>query len=236
MRKITILFTAMLLFFFNLKAQNKPLQLIKKVTGGNAISTEQISEGLKEALSQGVKIGTEKLSKPDGFLGNAAVKILLPPEAVKVEKRLRTLGMGKQVDQAITTMNRAAEDATKSATEIFIKAIRNMTIEDAANILKGSPTAATEFLKSKTTSSLKESFHPIIKDALEKTGATRYWESIFTNYNKLSKEKVEADLPSYVTEKAMDGIFSEIAEEEKKIRQDPKARTTELLKKVFSSN
>ncbi|MFZ9661472.1 MAG: DUF4197 domain-containing protein [Chitinophagaceae bacterium] len=164
------------------------------------------------------------------------VKIVLPPEAIKVEKTLRTFGMGKQVDQAITTMNHAAEDATKSAVDIFLTAIKSMSIEDAAGILKGNQSAATDYLRTKTTSSLKESFHPIIKDALEKTGATRYWETIFTNYNKVGKEKVNVDLPSYVTEKALAGIFSQIAEEEKKIRQDPKARTTELLKKVFNSN
>lgn len=235
MKKVMFLFGFYLLLG-NLHAQNNPLQLIKKVTGGNALSSEQIGEGLKEALSNGVKKGTEKLSMPDGFLGNATLKILLPPEAVKVEKTLRTFGMGKQVDQAITAMNHAAEDATKSAVDIFLNAIRSMTITDAVKILKGNQTAATEFLQSNTSTSLKASFIPIIKDALEKTGATKHWETIFTNYNKVSKEKVNVDLSAYVTDKAIAALFIQIAEEEKSIRQDPKARTSELLKKVFNSN
>lgn len=215
--------------------------LIKKVTGNDSqgnnsnLSTDEIANGLKEALNKGVSEGTAKLSNVDGFFKDAAIKILLPADAQKVEKTLRNVGMGQQVDDAILTMNRAAEDAAKSASPIFVNAIKQMSIEDAWSILKGGDSAATRYLRTKTTGNLTTAFKPVIEQSLEKTGATKYWNTVFTNYNKFSLTKINPDLSSYVTEKALSGIFYQIALEEMKIRKDPVARTTDLLKKVFGS-
>lgn len=210
---------------------------INKLLGkgkSGALSTEDIAAGLKEALSVGAQRGSDKLSAADGFFKNAALKILMPPEAKKVEETLRGIGMGKQVDQAILAMNRAAEDATKSAAPIFVNAVKSMTIDDAMGILKGGDNAATNYLKGKTTPQLTEAFRPVIDQSLQKVDATKYWNTIFSNYNRVSKDKINPDLPAYVTEKALAGIFTQLAEEEKEIRKNPAARTTELLKKVFN--
>lgn len=200
---------------------------------GNQSKTNDIAKGLKEALVVGAEKGTAMLSKPDGFFANAALKILLPPEAQKIETTLRNIGMGNQVDEAILSMNRAAEEACKTATPIFTNAIKEMTITDAMGILKGSDTAATAYLQQKTTSSLTNSFKPIIEKALQKTEATKQWNKLISTYNKFSFKKINPDLAGYVTEKSMSGIYQQIAIEEKEIRKNPMARTSELLKKVF---
>ena len=209
-----------------------------KISIGSAISglsTDDIAGGLKEALSKGVENSTSLLSAPDGFFKNAAVKILIPPEAQKVEKTLRSAGLGSQVDQAILTMNRAAEDAAKSAAPIFLNAVKQMTITDAANILKGNDSAATTYLKASTTSALTTAFRPVIDSSLAKVDATKYWSTVTTTYNQMPfVKKVETDLTTYVTGKALDGLFHEIALKEKDIRKNPAARTSDLLKKVFS--
>ncbi len=188
---------------------------------------------MKEALQVGTERGTSKLSAADGFFKNAALKILLPAEAQKVELKLRAMGFGKQVDNAIMSMNRAAEDASKSATPIFINAIKQMSIQDAFGILKGGDFAATNYLKSKTTANLTEAFRPVIEQSLAKVNATKYWNTLFSTYNMFSTQKVNTDLSSYVTEKALTGIYHEVSLEEQKIRKDPAAQTTALLKKVF---
>ncbi len=208
-------------------------KLLGKSKGGS-LSTDEIAAGLKEALSVGAQRGSDKLSAVDGFFKNAALKILMPPEAKKVEETLRGIGMGKQVDQAILAMNRAAEDATKSAAPIFVNAVKSMTIDDAMGILKGGDNAATNYLKGKTTAQLTEAFRPVIDKSLQKVDATKYWNTIFSNYNRVASEKINPDLPAYVTEKALAGIFTQLADEEKEIRKNPAARTTELLKKVFN--
>jgi Protein of unknown function (DUF4197) len=205
----------------------------KKLGGSTTLSTNEVAEGLKAALNQGVTKGTGLLSATDVFLGNAAVKILMPPEAKKVEETLRKFGMGKQVDQAITSMNRAAEDAAKSAAPIFLQAIKGMSIQDAMGILGGKEDAATQYLKQQTTGPLTEAFRPVIDSSVNKVGATKYWNTIFTNYNKFSNEKINPDLTAYVTEQALKGIFYQVAQEEKNIRENPAARGTELLQKVF---
>ncbi|HEX8357417.1 MAG TPA: DUF4197 domain-containing protein [Segetibacter sp.] len=199
----------------------------------SGLSTETIASGLKEALRVGTERGTAKLSAADGFFKDAAIKILMPPEAQKVEQKLRSIGLGKQVDNAILSMNRAAEDASKSAAPIFINAIKQISIQDAVGILKGGDFAATEFLKGKTTANLTEAFKPVIEKSLAKVNATKYWNTLFLTYNKFSTDKVNTDLSAFVTEKALTGIFHEVALEEQKIRKDPLAQTTELLKKVF---
>jgi hypothetical protein len=244
MKKI-LLFTLFSISICALHAQGFK-GLIKKVTkdsslskiipqsSGTGLSSTDIINGLKEALTVGTNNGTNKLSAVDGFFKDAALKILMPAEAQKVEQKLRSLGFGKQVDNAILSMNRAAEDAAKSAAPIFINAIKGITIRDGLGILKGGDFAATNFLKEKTTLQLTEAFRPVIESSLQKVNATKYWNTLFTTYNTFSKEKVNTDLSAYVTEKALSGIFLQVSLEEQKIRKDPLARTTDLLKKVFS--
>ena len=200
------------------------------------LSSDDISSGLKEALSKGATNAAKQLGAVDGYFGNAAVKILMPPEAQKIEKKLREFGMGKQVDEAILSMNRAAENAAQSAAPIFIDAIKGMSISDAATILQGSDTAATVYLKGKTTPQLTTAFKPIIKTSLDKVDATSKWTTIINLYNNIPfVRKMNPDLAAYVTDKALFGIFLEVAQEEKKIRKDPLAQTTDLLKKVFGN-
>ncbi len=223
------------LFMVSAVAQS-PADLLKKVVdkgSKGSLSTADVASGLKEALNKGVSSGTAKLSSLDGFFKDAALKILMPPEALKVEKTLRGIGLGKEVDDAILSMNRAAEDAAKSAAPIFLNAVKQMSIEDAWGILKGGDTAATNYLREKTTVSLTQAFKPVIDNSLEKTGATKYWNTAFSSYNKFSLKKINPDLSSYVTDKALTGIFYEIALEEAQIRKDPLAQTSDLLKKVF---
>lgn len=201
------------------------------------LSTDEIASGLKEALAKGAQKGADNLSQVNGFFANAAVKILLPPDAQKVETTLRKVGLGKQVDDAILSMNRAAEDACKSAAPIFLNAIKQMTLQDAVGILRGSDTAATGYLRNKTTIELTAAFRPVISQSLDKVNATKYWATVINSYNKINifggGQKVNPDLSAYVTERALDGIFFQVALEEKDIRKDPAARTTELLRKVF---
>lgn len=233
---VTLSFLAVhMLHAQSLKDLKKSAEKFTKTGGATVLSNEEVIGGLKEALSIGSEKSTAKLSAVDGFFKDAAIKILMPEEAKKVEKKLRMVGMGKMVDDAILSMNRAAEDAAKTATPIFISAIRDITIQDGLGILRGGDHAATNYLKGKTVASLTEAFRPIIEASLVKTDATKHWNTVFTNYNKFSAEKVDTDLAAYVTEKALMGIFHQLAQEELKIRKDPVARTTDLLKKVFAN-
>ncbi|HVZ26164.1 MAG TPA: DUF4197 domain-containing protein [Sediminibacterium sp.] len=213
---------------------SKAKDAISGKSTGN-LSNDDIVAGLKAALVQGSQNGADLLSKTDGFFANAAVKILMPPEAVKVENTLRKLGFGKQVDEAILSMNRAAEDACKQAAPIFGNAIKQMSFQDALGILKGSDTAATAYLRNKTQADLGQAFKPVIENSLQKVNATKYWNTLFSTYNKFSLQKVNPDLSGYVTERALGGIFYEVAQEEEKIRKDPLARTSDILKKVFGA-
>lgn len=201
-----------------------------------SLSNEDIVAGLKEALAVGSQKGANSLSQVDGFFANAALKILLPPEAEKVETTLRKVGLGKQVDDAILSMNRAAEDACKSAAPIFGNAIKQMSFQDALGILKGGDTAATGYLRGKTSTELTNAFRPVIEQSLEKVNATKYWNTLISSYNKINilGKKINPDLSAYVTEKALGGIFHQVAIEEQSIRKDPMARTSEILKKVFA--
>jgi len=207
----------------------------KSITGTHkgSLSNDEIISGLKEALTIGTQNSAVKLGTVDGFFKDAALKILMPPEAQKVTTTLRSMGMSSLVDKAILSMNRAAEDAASGVGEIFINAIKDMSIADGIQILKGGNTAATDYLKTNTSKSLNEKMRPVIETSLKKTDATKYWNDVFTNYNRVSTKKVETDLTSYVTQKAMDGIFISVAQEEQKIRKDPAAQVTGLLKKVF---
>jgi len=210
----------------------------KQAAGINATDGGQsdIGAGLKEALSKGVEKGVTQLSAENGFFGNALYKVVMPPEAQRVEKALRGIGLGAKVDEAILTMNRGAEEAVKKAAPIFADAIRGMDIKDAISILRGADTAATGYLRSNTSSSLTTAFRPVIQESLEKTGAAGHWTNLMTAYNKVSFQKVNTDLAGYVTEKALQALFMQIADQEKQIRKDPAARTTALLKKVFGGN
>lgn len=207
---------------------NKALELEQPLT------TAEVSEGLKEALIKGISNGSDLASRVDGYFMNPKIKIPFPPEAKKVEDKLRQLGFDKDVDRFIMTLNRGAEEAAKEAKPIFIAAIKSMTIQDAWGILKGESDAATQYLKRTTSNHLREKFKPVIKDALSKVNATKYYGDIVNTYNQIPfVQDVNPNLDDYATEKAMDGLFLLISEEEKKIREDPLARTTDLLKRVF---
>ena len=204
--------------------------------GSTAPTTAEVAEGLKEALIKGTSSGTDLLSQLDGYYKNPEIKIPFPPDVKKVEDKLRQIGLGNEVDRFIMTLNRGAEDAAKEAKPIFISAIRSMTVQDAWGILRGERDAATQYLKRTTSGQLKEKFKPVIRASLEKVDATRYYSQIVTRYNQLPLvQKVNPDLDDYATEKAMEGLFLMIAKEEERIREDPLARTTELLKKVFGA-
>ncbi|MEN9570736.1 MAG: hypothetical protein RL172_1967 [Bacteroidota bacterium] len=200
---------------------------------GNGLSNEDIVSGLKEALRVGTDSSAKRLGNTDGFFGDAAIKILMPPEATEVESKLRKLGMGKMVDKAILSMNRAAEDAASGVGDIFWHSIKKMTVEDGLQLLKGGDNAATEYLKKTTSVELTEKFRPIIEQSLTKVEATKYWDDVFTKYNMFASKKVNTDLTAYVTDKALAGLFYNIALEEQKIRKDPAAQVTGILKKVF---
>ncbi|RZM23220.1 MAG: DUF4197 domain-containing protein [Pedobacter sp.] len=207
--------------------------ILKQIPAGNPTATE-IGLGLKQALEIGTSKGADQLSAKDGFLGNLAVKILFPPEAQKVEKTLRSVGLGSLADNVITSLNRAAEDAAKEAKPIFIAAIKQMTIADATNILLGNKDAATNYFKRVTTAQLMEKFRPVITSSLSKVGATKYWGDAAAQYNRIPLVKpVDTDLSSYVAQKAIDGMFIQVAQEELKIRDNIGARSTSLLQKVF---
>lgn len=204
-------------------------------TPANSSLTEgEVASGLKEALNKGIEKGVAQLSKQDGYFKDPQIKIPLPQEAQVVEAKLRQLGQGAKVDEAILSLNRAAEDAASGAKDIFIAAIKNMTVTDAMGLLNGDEDAATRFLESTTRAELVAKFRPIVKASLDKVGATKHWNTIFTTYNKLPMvTDVNPDLEEYATNKAIDGLFIQIAKEELEIRKNPGARVTDLLKKVF---
>jgi len=241
MKKSLVLIAVFFCFFISVHAQSDLLKSVTKAVGGNnsnagaGLSSDEIVSGLKEALTLGTQKSASKLSAADGFFKDAVVKVLMPPQAQKVEKTLRSVGMGSIVDDAILSMNRAAEDASKSAAPIFVDAVKKMSINDALGILRGPDTAATSYLKKTTSPQLTTAFKPVIDASLAKTDATKYWKTVFDTYNNLPTtfKKVDSDLSSYVTQKAMAGIFYYVAQEEAKIRKDPAAQATDLLKKVF---
>jgi hypothetical protein len=197
-------------------------------------SSLEINSGIKEALEKGIGISTERLSLQNGFLGNLDVKILFPQEAKNVESTLRSLGLGSMCDQMIVSLNRAAEDAAKEAKPIFVDAIKKMSIADVQKILMGKQNAATTYFQGTTKTALQTRFSPIINTSLKKVDATKYWSDVMTQYNKVPfVKKINTDLTAYVTQKAIEGLFVEIAKEELKIRETLSARTSPLLQKVF---
>ena len=209
-------------------------KLLSKTTTGTP-TNQEISSGIKEALQQGVIKSSDQLSALNGFFGNAAVKILFPPQAQKAEATLRKLGLNKLCDNVILSLNRAAEDAAKEAKPIFVSALKQMSVKDATNILLGSSDAATQYFKRTTTDSLAAKFRPVVHQSLDKVGASQYYSQAVTAYNKVpfTMNKVDPDIENYVTQKAISGLFVEIAQQELQIRQNISSRPTALLQKVF---
>ena len=211
----------------------KGQQTLNNTRGAN-LSNDEIISGLKEALTVGGTNAGNLASKADGFFKNPSIKIPFPKEAKDMENTLRSIGLGKEVDRFILSLNRAAEDAAKKSIPIFTGAIKNMNIQDGLSILRGGDKAATEFLKTKTQDELTAAFKPVISKSIEKVNVTRYWKSLADAYNKIPLvKKVNPDLTAYTTGKALDGLFFLLGEEELKIRKDPAAQITDLLKKVF---
>lgn len=242
MRKIIILslfFTSFQLAHSNAHSNSSNCQLTVDIYGNDSLNNTETKTALalKEALSIGVKLGVKKLAKTNGFLEDDEVRIPFPEEVQEVEAALRKIGLSSLVDDAIVSMNRAAEDAVIDAKDIFIDAIQEMTITDAVHILKGKNYAATRYLEKETRDKLFEKFKPTVIQSLNKVNATKYWETVFTSYNKLPfVQKVNPDMVEYVTNKTIDGLFIQIAKQEKEIRKNPAARVTNLLKQVFGKN
>ena len=250
MKKIIFTLTAFFLIFNTIQAQGiKGLfnKVIKKDTttgksiwdktssgtAGKGLSNDDIISGLKEALRVGTDSATKKLGTANGFFKDAAIKILMPAEAQKVEKTLRSVGMGSLVDKAVLSMNRAAEDAANGVGAIFLNSIKKMSVTDGLKILRGGDFAATDFLKSATTVELTEKFWPVIEASLIKTDATKYWKNIFSTYKTFSGTTFNTDLTAYVTERALSGLFLNVGLQEQKIRKDPASQVTGILKSVF---
>ncbi|WP_353195111.1 DUF4197 domain-containing protein [Parapedobacter defluvii] len=207
----------------------------KKNVDLTGISTSEMSTALKEALNIGVKEGIAKLGAEDGFFRNELVKILLPEKLRKVDATLRGIGLGNLADQGLLLLNRAAENAVQEGAPIFAKAITSMTFDDAKNILLGDSTAATDYLKGKTTEQLFTAFKPKVEGSLGKVGADKVWAQIISKYNGITRQGIETDLNSYVTQETVNGVFKMVAEKESNIRNNPVFRTTSLLKKVFGA-
>ena len=238
--KFKIFFLLLFSSFFS-QAQFKDLvkqatNAVNKTTGSNAATSGlDVSAGLKEALNAGISRQVSKLTATDGFYKNAAVKILMPDELKKVDKTLRQMGMSKLADDGIKALNRAAEDAVKESTPIFVTAVKDMKVADAQSILMGKDNAATAYLQTSTSTPLYAKFSPVVQESIGKVGADKIWTNIITTYNKLPLvSKVNPDITDYVTNKALDGVFKMIAVEEKNIRGSLGSRTSDLLKKVFA--
>jgi hypothetical protein len=199
------------------------------------ISNEEIAAGLRQSLDFGIEKQVSKLTQTDGYYKNELVKILLPDELQKVDKALRDIGLGNLADEGIKVLNRAAEDAVKEATPIFVDAVKGITFTDAKNILVGNDDAATQYLTGKTQDALYAKFHPVIQSSFSKVGADQIWTNLINRYNSIPfTNNVNPDLTDYVTGEALKGVYTMIAVEEKEIRTNISSRTTDLLRKVFA--
>lgn len=209
-----------------------------KNAGTVPLSNGEVVSGLKEALRLGTERSVTLSSALDGFNKNATIRIPFPQEAIKVKNTLMDIGLKKPVEDFELTLNRAAEEAAKEAVPVFVDAITSMSIADGFAILKGGENAATNYLKEKTTTALLAKFRPKVEAATQKVALTNYWKPMADAYNMATiltgGKAIEPDLNGYVTQKAADGLFLLLANEEKKIRQDPLARTTDLLRRVFA--
>jgi hypothetical protein len=229
----------LILLAVNLAATSNSQSILDKakktLTKGNSnVSEEEAGLGVKEALNNGIGSAVSFLNKPDAFFKNDLYKVLLPPDAKKMEKTLRDIGMGKMADDAIEAINRGAEDAVGFAAPIFVDAIKQMTVTDALKLVTGGKNSITNFFREKTTAKLKAAFLPVIDKSLDKTNATKYYGDAVARYNKVPLvKKMNPDLSDHVAEKTLFALFDRIGVEEANIRNNPAARTSDLLKKVF---
>ncbi len=224
-----------IVLIFNLTACAELQQVVNQLPQGGGIGNAEIASGLRQALDFGIDKQVTKLTQTDGFFKNELVKILLPQELHKVDKALRDVGLSKLADEGLKVLNRAAEDAVKEATPIFVDAVKGITFADAKNILLGNNDAATRYLNSKTQTALYNKFSPVIEKSFSKVGADRIWNNLINKYNNLPfTNNVNPDLTDYVTGEALKGVFTMIAVEETEIRTKFSSRTTDLLKKVFA--
>ncbi|WP_428740822.1 DUF4197 domain-containing protein [Tenacibaculum sp.] len=230
MKKITVFFIA--LTFMSCAELQK---VVNQLPQGGVLTQEQIGNGLRQALDNGIRHQVSKLTATDGFYKNDLVKILLPEELQAVDKGLRKIGLGSLADEGLKAINRTAEDAVKTATPIFVNAVKEITFADAKNILLGAENAATSYLEGKTTTALYSEFNPVIKNSFAKVGADKIWSNLITKYNSIPfVKKVNPDLTDYVTTEALEGVFTMIAVEEKGIREKVGLRDTALLRQVFA--
>ena len=218
------------------KLKKQGQSIVKQVNAGNnPLSNDEIIEGLREALTVGSNNASKAAAAVDGYYKNPKLYIPFPSEAKKMEQMLRSFGQEKLVNDFLLSLNRAAEDAAKEAAPIFVNAVKGMSIADGLSILNGKDDAATQYLKQNTQALLVEKFKPIVENSLHKVSATKYWEQLVVAYNKIPMvEKMNPNLSEYATQKAIDGIFIVVAEQELQIRKNPAARVSAILKKVFN--
>ena len=235
MKKIIIILLLLPLIASAQLGQLKNLSKIKVPKIPKLTTVPDISAGLKEALNNGITKQVSKLTAEDGFYKNDLVKILLPAELQKVDRTLRSLGMSNLADEGLKLLNRAAEDAVKEATPIFVDAVKNMTFTDAKTILMGNENSATTYLETATSTALYDKFSPVIATSLDKVNADKIWAQMINKYNSIPLvKKVSPDLKDYVTKETMKGVFKMVAVEEKEIRVNLKARTSSLLQSIFA--
>ncbi len=232
----TMIKKALVIFMvLNLTACAELGQVLEGVSNPQVLTQQQIGDGLKEALTNGIVNQVTDMALKDGFYRNEMVKILYPEELKKVDKTLRDIGLGSLADEGLKMLNRAAEDAVGEAIPIFKQAILNMTFTDAKNILMGGNDAATQYLQRTTNAALRAKFEPIIRQSFQKVGADKVWADVINTYNQIPLVKpINADLGGYTTDEALKGVYKMVAVEEQKIRTDIKSRTSDLLKRVFA--
>lgn len=223
-----------LIFILQFTACAELQQVVNQLPNGS-LTNQQIGNGLKEALNNGISNQVNGLAIKDGFFKNELVKILLPEELQKVDKALRTIGLSSLADEGLKVLNRAAEDAVGEAIPIFVDAVKGMSFNDAKNILLGNDNAATMYLEGQTSNALYQKFSPIIGNSFQKVGADRIWTDLITRYNNLPfTNNVDTDLTAYVTGEALKGVYTMVEVEEKKIRTKVSSRTSDLLREIFA--
>jgi hypothetical protein len=235
MIRALILAAALVLFCGSARAQLDELEKRAGLGGASGLSESKVASGLKQALQVGSENAVKIVGKPNGYFGNEAIKIVMPKELKALESGLRVVGFGPKIDEFILSMNRSAEAAAPAARKIFIDAILAMSFDDAKRILSGNNTAATEYFKEKTTGQLTDAFTPVVKKTMEENGVVRQYDSLTEQYKSIPFANSQSlNIDHYVVSKALDGLFYELAEQEKLIRTNPAARTTDLLKEVFA--
>lgn len=229
-----LLFLLIGLVFLASPASAQVDQLLKGITG-SGVTDSKASAGLKEALEVATEKAVSLTGRPNGYFGDAAIKILMPAKLQTMQEGLRAVGYGPQIDEFVLSMNRAAEQAAPAAKQIFTHAITTMSFDDAKKILTGSNTAATDYFKAKTTDQLTAAFRPVIDKSMSEVGVTRQYQALVGKFDTIPFAKTQSfDLDNYVTGKALDGLFHVVGEQEKLIRTNPAARTTALLQEVFA--